>query len=173
MHDKKNQSTTRKQRILDEMVEYFLDVFYLYLLLGMFTLHKRLLLAEYQISSMHYGITLVESLILAKILVIGRLLRLDRPLHNRPLIFPTVYKALIFALLVGAFSVIEAVIRAEIHGQSARDALREFAGRSGYELFGKCLVSFFALIPFFGLKEVGRILGKGKLVDLFFRGRGK
>ncbi len=153
------------------MAEYFTDVLYLFLLLGMFTIYKRLLLAQYQISYLHYGVTLIEALVLGKILVIGRILRLDRPLGSRPLIFPTIYKALIFALLVGVFAVVEALIRAWVHRQSASDALGEFRGRGSYDLIGKCLVSFFALIPFFGLKEVGLVLGKGKMLELFFRSR--
>lgn len=104
-------------------------------------------------------------------MAIGRLLRLNRPLESRPLIVPTIYKAFIFSLLVGAFTIIEAVIGAWVHGRSATSAFGEFRGRGSCDLIGKCLVSFFALIPFFGLKEVAVALGKGKLLDLFLRSR--
>lgn len=160
MHDKHKKTSGWKQKFADEMAEYFADVLYLFLLLGMFTLYKRLLLAQYQISYLHYGITLIEALILAKILVIGRLLRLDRPLASRPLIFPTIWKALIFALLVGGFTVIEAVIRGWVHGHSAIDALGEFAGRGSYDLIGKMPGQLFRTHPV--LRPQGGGLGSGK-----------
>ena len=40
-----------------------------------------------------------------------------------------------------------------------------------YELLGQSLIMFSAFVPFFGCKELERVLGKGQLLKLFFRGR--
>lgn len=41
-------------------------------------------------------------------------------------------------------------------------------GRGKYELLTDSLVTFFAFIPFFAVKELERVLGEGKLGELFF-----
>jgi len=46
-------------------------------------------LAEYQIAYLHYGVSVVEALVLAKVILIGEALRLGRGLEDKPLIVPT------------------------------------------------------------------------------------
>jgi lauroyl/myristoyl acyltransferase len=38
-----------------------------------------------------------------------------------------------------------------------------------YEWFAGMLVVFAAFIPFFAIRELGRVLGRGKISELFFR----
>jgi hypothetical protein len=46
----------------------------------------------------------------------------------------------------------------------------DFFGK-GHELLANSLVVFVAFIPFFGVKELGRVLGQDKIWALFFQRR--
>jgi hypothetical protein len=155
------------------MTAYFMDALYLFFFLGTFTIYRRLLLAEYQIGYLHYGVTLIEALVLAKILFLGRMMRLDRGFERKPLIFPTTWKSIVFSLLVCGFAILEAVLKGLIHGRGAMESLGEFRGAGGYDLLARCVVTFFALLPFFALKEIGQIMGRGELANIFFRKTGR
>ncbi|RPI72993.1 MAG: hypothetical protein EHM38_01100 [Geobacteraceae bacterium] len=48
--------------------------------------------------------------------------------------------------------------------------IAEFFGK-GHELLANSLVVFVAFFPFFGVKELGRVLGQDKIQALFFRRR--
>jgi hypothetical protein len=47
----------------------------------------------------------------------------------------------------------------------------DYFGRGSHEMLANLLVMFVAFIPFFAFKEVGRVLGEGKVWELFFRRR--
>jgi hypothetical protein len=129
-----------------------------------------LILAEYQISYANYGVSLLEALVLAKLILIGSALRLDRGLEDAPLIIPTLYKAGVFSLLVGVFSILEHTLGGLLHGQGLTGGVAELINVGKYELLARCLVTFFAFIPFFACKELEQVLGEGKIVALLFRG---
>lgn len=49
--------------------------------------------------------------------------------------------------------------------------LAELFGKGKDELLANTLVVFVSFIPYFGVKELGRVLGKDKIGALFFRKR--
>src|SRR5208283_4026979 len=107
MNDSKKDKAGLKQKIAHEMFDYFINFVYLAFFFVMFTSYRRLILAEYQISYLHYGISIIQAMILAKVVMVGDILRLGRRLENKPLIFPTLYKAIVFCIWVGVFGVLE------------------------------------------------------------------
>jgi hypothetical protein len=167
--DKKKRSL--KEKIFHEMAEYWINVFYLALVFAAFTVYRRYLLAAYDITYTNYGVALIEALILAKVIMIGAVLRLGRGLEQKPLIYPTVYKTAVFTLFVGIFAVLENVIKGFWKGTGLPGDLVELLGKGPNEFFANALVVFVAFIPFFGVKELGRVLGEDKMRDLFFRRR--
>jgi len=159
-----------KQKIISELIEYWIVVGYLICFFGVFTWYRRLILAEYQISYLHYGIILIEALVLAKVILVGEALRLGRRLEDKPLIVPTIYKSVIFSLFVGVFSVVEHTIEELIHGRGWAGGVEEILSKGKYELLARCLVTLVAFIPFFAFKELERVLGEGQITARFFRG---
>jgi len=157
-----------KQKIISEMIEYWLNVVYLVFFFSLFTWYRRLILAQYQISYMSYGVSIIEALVLAKVILIGNVLRLDRGLEDKPLIVPTLYKSAVFSLFVGLFSVLEQMTVSWLRGKGLAEGFEELMNKGKYELLARCLVVFCAFIPFFAFKELGRVMGKGKLQKLFF-----
>jgi hypothetical protein len=160
-----------KQKAVHEMMEYCINFVYLAGFFGLFTWYRRLILAEYQIIYLNYSFSVIEALVLAKVIMIGDFLRLGRGFQGRPLIFPTLYKSVVFSVWVWLFHVLEQTVGGLFRGKGLTGGFEEIMGRGGYELFANCMVVFFAFIPFFAFKELGRVLGEGKIRELFFRRR--
>jgi hypothetical protein len=160
-----------KKKILHEMVEYWLNVLYLTLVFAAFTQYRRLLLAAHDITYTNYWVAVIQALILAKVIMIGDVFRLGRGLEQKPLIYPTLYKTVVFSFFVGIFTIIEHVIKGLWKGQGLTGGLVDFFGKGLHELLAGCLVIFVALIPFFAVKELERVLGEEKIRALFFRRR--
>ncbi len=158
-----------KERILEETVEYLVNVSYLMLFFTLFTWYRRLILAEYGIGYFHYGAAIIEAVVLAKIVTVGGFLKFGRSMEHRSLIFPTLHKTVVFSICVGLVGVLEHAARGLILGQGIKGGLEELIHLGKYELLAKCLVTFCAFIPFFAFRELGRVLGKGKIRELFFK----
>jgi hypothetical protein len=141
---------------------------YLALFLGAFTTYRRLLLAEYQISYFRYGYVLFEALVLAKVVVLGSVLRVGERFRHRPLIVPTLYKTLCFSILLLGFTVLEHLIAGWFHGKATSAILNEILDRSRWEILAQVLVKVLALLPLFAVWEISRVLGEVKLGELFF-----
>ena len=60
-----------KKKIVHEMGEYLINVCYLTLVFAAFTQYRRLLLAAHDITYTHYGVAVIEALILGKVIMIG------------------------------------------------------------------------------------------------------
>ena len=160
-----------KSKAIHEMVEYYIIFMYLAVFFGLFTWYRRLVLAEYQISYLHYGISVIQALVLAKVIMVGRALHLGRRLKDHPLIVPTVYKAIVFSIFVGIFGVVEHTIIGLLHGKGIAGGFEELMSAGKDELLARCMIMFVAFIPFFAFEELERVLGEGKLGKLFFRRR--
>jgi len=170
-----NSSDTKKKDwkkiLFHEMVEYWINVCYLTLVFAAFTMYRRLLLAAYDITYTNYGVAVIEALVLAKVIMIGEVVRLGRGLEDKPLIYPTLYKTAIFTLFVALFTLIEHAIKGLWQGKGLAGGLVEFLEKGTHEILANSLVVFVAFIPFFGVKELGRILGQEKIRALFFKRR--
>ena len=160
-----------QQKAIDEFIEYWIVVAFLAWFFGVFAWYRRFVLAEYHITYTHYWVGLIEALVLAKLILIGDALRLGRKLEDKPLIVPTFWKAVVFSLLVAVFSVLEHTIEGLFRHRGVAGGLAELMSKGKYELLGQSLIMFSALVPFFGCKELERVLGEGQLLKLFFRGR--
>jgi len=160
-----------KAKVRHELIEYWINVGYLTLVFASFTVHQRLVLAAHDISYTNYGFAVIEALILGKVIMIGGMLRLGRRFENKPLIYPTVFKALVFTVFVAVFKVVEYAIKGLVAGEGVAGGLAEFAEKGGDILVANSLVVFIALVPFFAMKELGRVFGRAKIGTLFFRSR--
>jgi hypothetical protein len=162
---------TWKEKLFHEMVEYWISVIYLTLVFAAFTQYRRFLLAHYDIVYTNYWVAVIEALILAKVIMIGAVARLGRGLEDKPLIYPAVYKAVVFSLFVIAFTVVEHAIKGFWNGKGLTGGVVDLYRERFHELLAGTVVIFVALVPFFGVKELGRVLGEEKIRALFFRTR--
>jgi hypothetical protein len=135
----------------------------------MFAWYRRLVLAEYQITYLNYGISLIEALVLAKVILLGDLLHLGRRFQEKPLIIPTLYKTAVFSIFVLAFALLEHICEGFLHGRSIAAEIHLVMSQGKDELLARCLVMFSAFVPFFAFQEIGRALGEGRVFSLFFK----
>ena len=157
-----------KDKIVLEMIAYWINVAYHTIFFSVFTSYRRIILAGYNISYDNWGISLIKALVLGKVIMVGSMLRFGQSLESKPLILPTLYKTFAFTLWIIAFTAAESAVRGFLAGKGLEGALDHLLIEGTNEFFAKCLVVFCAFIPFFAFKELGRVLGKGKIWDLFF-----
>ena len=101
-----------RERALEEFKAYWIIALYLVVFLSALTNYRRLILAEFGIEYIHYGIAVVEALIIAKVILIGKVFHFSRLFEGKPLIVPVLYKSILFGALVFAFGIVERVVEA-------------------------------------------------------------
>ncbi|GJE13591.1 hypothetical protein [Methylobacterium longum] len=123
-----------------------------------------------------YALGLINALVLAKFMLIAEAtklgsLRFGRRVGRRPLVYVVLYRALLFtAVLVVAYGLEEVLVGAW-HGKAPGAVLPEMAGGPrGVLTFA--WVMFVVLLPYFAFREIGRVLGAGRLRDLLLRAQG-
>ena len=171
MNDANKSKAGWKQRLVRELIDYWVTFLYLAVFFGTYTWYRRLVLAEYRITYLHYGVALIEALVLAKVILVGRALQIGRELEDKPLILSALYKSFVFSLFVGLFGVLEHTLGGLLHGKGVVGGWDELVHLGKDELLARCLVTFCAFIPFFAIQELGRVLGDTKIQGLLFRRR--
>ena len=158
-----------KQKLTHELREMSGIFLYLALFFGALATYSTLLLHEFHVSYFAYGTALLNALIMSKVILLGEYFRLGRKHEGKPVMLTAVLKAFQFAVLMACFHVFEEVIKHLLHGHTAASALHELAAGRLIEILARNLVIFCALIPFFAFREIRRILGEERFIDLLFR----
>jgi len=160
-----------KERAIEEFKLFWIIALYLWLFLGSFILYRRLILAETGVAYLHYGIAVIEALIIAKVVLIGKMFGFSRRFEDKPLIVPVLYKSILFGILVLLFGVVEHIVEGWVHKQGFLGGLDEISAIGAYEIGARVLVLIVAFVPFFVFSEIGRVLGAHKLAAMFFSKR--
>jgi hypothetical protein len=160
-----------KERAIEEFKLYWLIVVYLWVFLGSFTIYRRLVLAETGAVYLNYGIALIEALIIAKVILIGKMFAFSRRFEDKPLIVPVLYKAILFGVVVLLFGIVERLVDGWFHREGLLGGLRTIGALGTYELYARVLMLIVAFVPFFAFTEIGRVLGAHKLATMFFSKR--
>ena len=156
------------RRRLAHAVQEFLGIFlFLAPWFLAFSTYRILLLSRFEEQRFAYGTAILNALILSKVILTGQILHFGRRHENKPLIYPTIWKSLMFSLLATVFYVVEQIVRGLLRGGGFAAGIVSLRASGAGEILGRSLVMFFAFIPFFALKETGRVLGEGKLAELF------
>ena len=164
-------SETLKAKGIEEAKRLFWIFGYFWILLGLFALHKSIILNEPH-PFYHQGFALVNALVLAKIVYLGEAVHLADNLKYKPLIYPTLYKSAIFACALIVSHLLEEIIIKAWHGELRLGTLASLDTLNLQEALAFGLIIFIALIPYFALTEIGKRLGHATLFEEFFVRRG-
>lgn len=164
-------SSSLKEKAKEEFKKFWAIAIFLALMFSAFYTYRRLTLSESGVTYLHYGIGIIEALILAKVILVGQALRLGRRFEDEPLIVSVLVKTLFFAIFVAVFSVIEHVIEGLVHHETWDVIAHHLFTAGRDEIFAKTLMMMITFIPFFAFWETDRVLGQGKLFALFFHKR--
>jgi hypothetical protein len=160
-----------KGKVVHEVKELLVIFLYLALFFCAFTTYRKLVMKEMGISYFHYGFALIKALVLAKVILLGRCVRFANVFDDRPLIVPTLYKVILFGIFVLAFEVLEHLIGGFLHGKDVMSAFQEMMSAGWDELLARTLVMLVAFVPLFAFSETARVMGEGRLTELFLHKR--
>jgi hypothetical protein len=164
-------SAALKQRAYYELKEYVIIAFYLWVVFGLFLLYRSVILGDEHISSLAHGVAAINALVLGKFVLIARAFHLGGRSENSPLIYPTLIKSALFSIVLACCKILEDAAVGFFHGKSFSESIADLGGGTLKGILTLTLLLFVVLIPFFGFGELQRVLGEGKLAQLFFRPR--
>ena len=122
-----------------------------------------------------YALGLINALVFAKILLVAEAANvggrfIGRRLREGPLVYPILYRSVLFSVVLIAAYVLEEVLVGAWHGKAMAEVLPEVGGGPrGLASFG--WIMFVALIPYFAYWEIGRVLGETALHALLLTRR--
>jgi hypothetical protein len=144
---------------------------YLYICFGAVILFKSAVLREAGIHYEIWGFAAIKALILAKFLLLGRMLHVGTRFRDKPLIWPTLYHALMFLFVLLILSTLEELIVGFIHGRAIADSLNHVVGPIFFEGLAVCLILFLILVPYSAFTCLSDVVGERETIRLFFVNR--
>ena len=164
-------SSSLKEKAIEEFRMFWVIAIYLAVMLSAFTWYRRFILSESGISYFHYSSSIITALILAKVILIGQALGLGRRYEGSTLILSVLFKALVFAVFIAIFGMLEHLIEGLVHRETWDQIAHSLVSAGRGEILARTVMMIVTLIPFFAFWETDRVLGDHKLFDLFFRKR--
>ncbi len=160
-----------KQKVKSEMKSYIMYTLFLTLFFAAFTTYERLLL-NFHGPFFPYGYSLIQGLIMAKVILIGQEMRLGEKYSDKPLIIPVMYKTTVFCLLMIVLITLEHLVTGcLVERKSIGLVYEEFISKGLSLALAKTVIVFFIFVWFFAVIETSRVLGDNKLFNLFFKSR--
>jgi hypothetical protein len=160
-----------KQKAYRELKEFVIITLYLSVVFGCFIAYKSIVLGAYKIDVTYHGLAILNALALAKIMLIVKGIHLGERLDEAPLIYPTVLKSALYAVVLACFKILEEFAIGYFHHKSFHESIADLAGGTGKGILTLTILLFVVLIPFVAYGELQRVVGEGKLAQLFFHHR--
>jgi len=158
---------TLKQKAYQGLKDYLVISSYLWLVFGLFVIYRAVLLSE-RVSLVAHGEALINALALGKVMLVARELHFAEKFKEKPLIYPTLFKSVAFAIILGVFKILEEVGIGLYNGKSAGQSIAEVGGGTLNGILAMTAILAVLLVPFFAFTELRDIFGKEKLAGLFF-----
>jgi hypothetical protein len=157
-----------REKAVDEFKEFIGLSAYLYICLGALLLFKSAILEGAGIEFAVWGIAAVKAMVLAKFMLVGRMLGIGVRFRDKPLIWPTIYHALMSLFVLLILTTAEELILGLIHGRTLADSLSHVVGPTAFQGLAVCLVMFLVLTPYAAFVSLGDAVGEVALFRLFF-----
>jgi hypothetical protein len=157
------------QTAYQQFKEFLIIALYLWTVLGLLVLHSSMILSEHHIDFAYHGLALFNALALAKVMLVAKDLHLGEQFNERPLIYPTLLKSALFTMVLACFKILEDAVIGFYRHVSFQQSIGELGGGTLAGFLTLVFLVFALLIPFVGYGELGRVLGEGKLHQIFFR----
>lgn len=158
------------EMVVREVKKFGTLFLYLVLVFGVFTLHQWVVLASNHMSYVFYGASVINALILAKIMHVAEALHFGERFQDKPLAYPILYKSVAFGLLLVVTYVAEEVIVGVLKGESLAQSVPDLGGGTAAGFLAVAVIMCVALIPFFAFKELRRVYGGAAFDSLVFKG---
>jgi hypothetical protein len=160
-----------KEKTFEEFKRLIVIFLYLWVVFGMLSLHKSLVLSQHHLDSQEHAFAIVNAFVFAKVLLIGEHFRLGRHFSNKPLIYSVIHKCFVFTLLLISFHIVESVVVGVWHGNTIANSFPPILGWNPKGLLAVGIMCFVLLLPFFGFREIAEVIGRKEMWALFFERR--
>lgn len=140
-------------RVISEARQFLVVFVYVWLLLAVFDLYKSVILSDENIVQ-HQGFAILKALAFAKVMFVAEELGLGERFKEKPLIWPMLFKSALFTVLLMIFNLLEKAIVDKFWPRAAGSGEISMTGLQTILSVG--IVMFVALIPFFGIRELGK-----------------
>jgi predicted ABC-type sugar transport system permease subunit len=158
-----------KERAAYELKEFLGMFIYLWVLFALFSIHKSMILSEEHINYRAQGIAVINALIMAKAMLIGEDLHVGSWLKDKPVLYSSLYKSLVFSVFLIAFYILEEVVVGVFRGRTISQSFPAIGGGSLQGLLSMGAIVFVSLIPFFAFRELARVIGQRELWSLLLK----
>src|SRR5215470_10900816 len=155
-------SRTLKQIAYQQLKELAAIALYLWVVFGLLVMFKSVILAEQHIPFAYHGFAIINALALAKVMLTAKDLHLGERFDEAPLIYPTLLKSALFAVVLACFKILEEFVVGLYHGKSFQQSINDLGGGTLNGIVILTLLLFAMLIPFVGFGELQRVLGESK-----------
>jgi hypothetical protein len=161
-----------KERASDEFKRFFTIFLYLWVVFGLLYIHKSIILSENHLDYPEHAFAIINAFIFAKVLLIGEHLRLGTRFGDRPLIYPILHKCFMFTIVLLCFHIAENVLVGVWRGKTLANSFPSMGGGSLKGILSVAVMCFVVLLPFFGFREIGRVVGRKELWLLIVKRKG-
>jgi hypothetical protein len=151
------------------VIQFLLIAFYLFVVFGVLALHEEVVAAKNGIAYHFYGFAVINAIILGKVMLVAEDLNFGNQLFkNNPLVYPIVFKSIVFTLLFFVFDIVEELLVGVFKGKTIAESFPNIGGGSPRGIFSMIVVITVLLIPFFAYREIGQVIGQRELRSLIF-----
>ncbi len=165
------QKRSLKEKASHEFRRFLVIFLYLWVVFGLLSLHKSLVLSQHHLDVEEHTFAVINAFVFAKVLLVGEQLNLGSRFAKKPLIYAILYKCFVFTVVLIGFHVIESVGVGLWHGHTIAESLPPFLGWNPRGLLAVGVMCFVLLLPFFGFREIARVIGHRELRALLLEAR--
>ena len=157
-----------REKAAGELKELAVITAYLFVVFAALLFYKSAILQAHGIDWAPWSFALVKAVFTAKFILIGRALHLGERHRSKPLIWPVLYKSLIFLVFVIVLSIIEDVAVGFIHAQGLWSSITGIGGGTLSQFIATIVLVFLILLPLFIFGVLGEVMGRKELLRVFF-----
>jgi hypothetical protein len=163
-----NPDARMTRRTIHEFKMLAIIFLYLYVIFGVLIFMKTAILHAHGVNFTPWGIAAVKAAILAKFMLMGHALKLGDSGKVGPLIWPTLYGAVTFLLVLVVLTIVEEIFVGYLHGRSVASSLGDLTGSHLEETVAWIIILLLVLIPYFAFRALALSLGSDRLMKMFF-----
>lgn len=158
--------------IKHETISVLPAIFYFFIAFNILIVNERLILLEYKVNFNDFARPAIGALVVAKLLILVNMLPFINAFPNKPLIWNTIWKTMIYWICGLCFQVIESIVELAFKYESLFSAYQRTVSNVQSPRFAVVQMWLFVLLLMFvALQELVRVLGPGKVRALFFGSR--
>lgn len=160
-----------KEKAKHQLRDFVLMFFYLWIVFGLLVIHESIVLSQHHIDFRLHGLAFINALVFAKVMLVAEDLHLGRQLEDRPLIYSIIFKSILFAIALICFHIAEHAVIGIWDGRTMAESIAEVGANQLSGIVSIGIIGTFALVPFFILREISRVIGEDNFWSLFFHQR--